>query len=177
MSPKIAATLDWLDSHGISYQVYYHPPLPTIQEALAYWKNIDSVHCKNLFFRNHKGNRHYLVSFECHKDLDIHSLEHMLHQGKLSFASPERMDRCLGVSPGSMCAFGLIHDIDIADTADPRELFENGHRVKYFIDRELQTAPRVSVHPCDNTASVVLTNEMFLKFLSIWGGEVEWLDI
>ncbi|MBO4843474.1 MAG: prolyl-tRNA synthetase associated domain-containing protein [Bacteroidales bacterium] len=177
MSPKIAATLDWLDSHGISYQVYYHPPLPTIQEALAYWKNIDSVHCKNLFFRNHKGNRHYLVSFECHKDLDIHSLEHMLHQGKLSFASPERMDRCLGVSPGSVCAFGLIHDIDIADTADPRELFENGHRVKYFIDRELQTAPRVSFHPCDNTASVVLTNEMFLKFLSIWGGEVEWLDI
>jgi Ala-tRNA(Pro) deacylase len=177
MSPRIKETLDWLESHGISYQVYYHPPLATIQEALAYWKDIDSVHCKNLFFRNHKGNRHYLVSFECHKDLDIHALEHKLHQGKLSFASPERMERCLGVSPGSVCAFGLIHDIDIAATADPRELFENGHRVKYFIDRELQDAPRVSFHPCDNTASVVLTNEMFHKFLSIWGGEVEWLDI
>ncbi len=177
MSPRIKETLDWLESHGISYQVYYHPPLATIQEALAYWKDIDSVHCKNLFFRNHKGNRHYLVSFECHKDLDIHALEHKLHQGKLSFASPERMERCLGLSPGSVCAFGLIHDIDIAATADPRELFENGHRVKYFIDRELQDAPRVSFHPCDNTASVVLTNEMFHKFLSIWGGEVEWLDI
>ena len=177
MSEKTAATLAWLDAHGISYQVHYHPPLPTIQEALAYWKDIDSLHCKNLFFRNHKGNRHYLVSFECHKDLDIHALEHMLHQGKLSFASPERMDRCLGVTPGSVCAFGLIHDIDIADKADPKELFPNGHRVKYFIDRELQDAPRVSFHPCDNTASVVLTNEMFHKFLSIWGGEVEWLDI
>ena len=177
MSPKIASTLDWLEDHGITCQVHYHPPLPTIQEALAYWKDIDSVHCKNLFFRNHKGNRHYLVSFECHKDLDIHALEHMLHQGKLSFASPERMDRCLGVSPGSVSALGLIHDIDIASTADPKELFDNGHRVKYFIDKELQTAPRVSFHPCDNTASVVLTNEMFLKFLSVWGGEVEWLDV
>ena len=177
MSPKTAATLEWLDAHGITYQVHYHPPLPTIQEALAYWKDIDSVHCKNLFFRNHKGNRHYLVSFECHKDLDIHALEHMLHQGKLSFASPERMERCLGLSPGSVSALGLIHDIDIASTADPKELFENGHRVKYFIDSELKTAPRVSFHPCDNTASVVLTNEMFLKFLSIWGGEVEWLDV
>ena len=177
MSQKTDSTLAWLDEHGITYQVHYHPPLPTIQEALAYWKDIDSLHCKNLFFRNHKGNRHYLVSFECHKDLDIHALEHMLHQGKLSFASPERMERCLGVSPGSVCAFGLIHDIDIAGTADPKELFPNGHRVKYFIDRELQTAPRVSFHPCENTASVVLTNEMFLKFLSIWGGEVEWLDI
>ena len=177
MSEKTAATLAWLDAHSITYQVHYHPPLPTIQEALAYWKKIDSVHCKNLFFRNHKGNRHYLVSFECHKDLDIHALEHMLHQGKLSFASPERMERCLGVSPGSVCAFGLIHDIDIADTADQRELFPNGHRVKYFIDSELKDAPRVSFHPCDNTASVVITNEMFHKFLSIWGGEVEWLDI
>ena len=177
MSSKTASTLEWLDVHGITYQVHYHPPLPTIQEALAYWKNIDSLHCKNLFFRNHKGNRHYLVSFECHKDLDIHALEHMLHQGKLSFASPERMERCLGLSPGSVSALGLIHDMDVASTADPKELFENGHRVKYFIDRELQTAPRVSFHPCDNTASVVLTNEMFLKFLSIWGGEVEWLDV
>ena len=177
MSPKIKEVLDWLESHGISYEIHYHPPLPTIEEALAYWKDIDSTHCKNLFFRNHKGNRHCLVSFECHKDLDIHSLEHSLRQGKLSFASPERMDRCLGVSPGSVCAFGLIHDIGIADTADPKELFDNGHRVKYFLDSELRTAERVSFHPCDNTASVVLTNEMFLRFLSIWGGEYEWIEI
>ena len=177
MSPKIKEVLDWLESHGISYEIHYHPPLPTIEEALEYWKDIDSTHCKNLFFRNHKGNRHYLVSFECHKDLDIHSLEHSLRQGKLSFASAERMDRCLGVSPGSVCAFGLIHDIGIADTADPKELFDNGHRVKYFLDSELRMAERVSFHPCDNTASVVLTNEMFLRFLSIWGGEYEWIEI
>ncbi len=116
-SEKILRTLSWLDAHGIRYEVHYHPPLFTIEEALAYWKDIDSTHCKNLFFRNHKGNRHYLVSFECHKNLDIHSLEHLLHQGKLSFASPERMERCLGVSPGSVCAFGLINDIDDAEQA------------------------------------------------------------
>ena len=176
-SEKIQKTLAWLEEHGISYEVHYHPPLFTIDEALAYRKDIDSTHCKNLFMRNHKGNRHYLISFECHKDLDIHSLEHMLHQGKLSFASPERMDRCLGVVPGSVCAFGLINDIGIEGSADPKELFENGHRVKYFIDSDLRTAEKVSFHPCDNTASVVLSNEMFMKFLNLWGGEYEWLDI
>lgn len=62
-------------------------------------------------------------------------------------------------------------------TAAPKELFENGHRVKYFLDSDLRTADKVSFHPCDNTASVVLSNEMFLKFLEIWGGEYEWLDI
>ena len=176
-SDKIQSTLAWLDAHEIQYEVYYHPPLFTIEEALAYWKEIDSTHCKNLFMRNHKGNRHYLISFECHKDLDIHSLEQMVHQGKLSFASPERMDRCLGVAPGSVCAFGLINDMDIAQTANPKELFENGHRVKYFLDSDLRKAEKISFHPCDNRASVVLSNEMFMKFLAIWGGEYEWIDL
>ena len=176
-SEKIQRTQAWLDAHEIQYEVYYHPPLFTIEEALAYWKEIDSTHCKNLFMRNHKGNRHYLISFECHKDLDIHSLEQMVHQGKLSFASPERMDRCLGVAPGSVCAFGLINDMDIAQTSNPKELFENGHRVKYFLDSDLRRAEKISFHPCDNRASVVLSNEMFMKFLSIWGGEYEWIDL
>ena len=176
-SDKIQSTLAWLDAHEIQYEVYYHPPLFTIEEALAYWKEIDSTHCKNLFMRNHKGNRHYLISFECHKDLDIHSLEQMVHQGKLSFASPERMERCLGVTPGSVCAFGLINDMDIAQTANPKELFENGHRVKYFLDSDLRRAEKISFHPCDNRASVVLSNEMFMKFLAIWGGEYEWINL
>ena len=77
--------LDKLQELGISYVMHEHPPLPTIEEAMKYWKDFDSTHCKNLFFRNHKGNRHYLVILECHKQMDIHGLEHQLHQGKLSF--------------------------------------------------------------------------------------------
>ena len=64
--------LDKLQELGISYVMHEHPPLPTIEEAMKYWKDFDSTHCKNLFFRNHKGNRHYLVILECHKQMDIH---------------------------------------------------------------------------------------------------------
>ena len=169
--------LDILEAHGIQYELYEHPELSSIEECLEYWKDIhDATHCKNLFFRNHKGNRHYLVSMECHKDLDIHGLEHQLHQGKLSFASEERMMRCLGVHPGSVCAFGLINDIELVEP-DPKELFDNGHRVKYYIDKDLLSSKKVSFHPCENTASVVISKDDFLRFLSIWGGEVEWLEI
>lgn len=168
--------LDFLESNGISYEIYEHPPLFTIEEGLRYWKGIDCTHCKNLFFRNHKGNRHYLVSMECHKDLDIHSLEHKIHEGKLSFASEERMVRCLGLHPGSVSAFGLINDIDIPG-ADPKELFPNGHRVKYYLDKDLLQADKISFHPCENTSSVVLRREDLLRFLDIWGGETEWIDI
>ena len=58
---RIAEVLAFLEKHGLGYELHTHPPLPTIELALEYWKEIDSVHCKNLFFRNHKGNRHYLV--------------------------------------------------------------------------------------------------------------------
>lgn len=168
--------LDFLCNNGIQYEIYTHPPLFTIEEGLRYWKGIECTHCKNLFFRNHKGNRHYLVSMECHKDLDIHALEHVVREGKLSFASEERMERCLGLHPGAVSAFGLINDIDLAD-ANPKELFPNGHRVKYFIDKYLLDAKKISFHPCENTSSVVIERDGLLKFLNIWGGEVEWIEI
>ena len=172
---KIQEVLDFLDHHNISYDLHTHPPLPTIELALEYWKDIDSTHCKNLFFRNHKGNRHYLVVFECHKELAIHSLEQMLKQGKLSFASAERMERCLGLLPGSVSPLGLIHDPRTEELT--KEHFPNGHRVKLFLDSYLKTAERVSFHPCDNTGSVVLSNSDFMRFLEIWGGEYEWIDV
>jgi len=179
LSEKITRTLDFLEEHGIDYELHTHPPLPTIEIALEYWKDLDATHCKNLFFRNHKGNRHYLVVFECHKELAIHDLEHSLHQGKLSFASPERMERCLGLSPGSVSPLGLINDIGLENKADAdqKELYPNGHRVKLFLDRQLRDAPKISFHPCDNTASVILSNSGFMKFLGIWNGEYEWIEI
>ena len=169
-NPRIAEVLDFLEKHGLGYELHTHPPLPTIELALVY-----SVHCKNLFFRNHKGNRHYLVVFECHKELAIHSLEHMLKQGKLSFASAERMERCLGLLPGSVSPLGLIHDPYTEEVT--KEHFPNGHRVKLFLDQDLQQAEKISFHPCDNTASVVLSNADFMKFLEIWGGDYEWYQV
>ena len=93
---------DWRDARGIAYTWYEHPEAPTIEAARRYWRDDGSKHCKNLFFRNHKGNRHYLVCFDCERNLAIHDLEHRLRQGKLSFASEQRMERWLGLRPGSV---------------------------------------------------------------------------
>ena len=187
MSSKIEIVQNFLEANGIAYKTHHHPPLPTIELALEYWKNIDSTHCKNLFFRNHKGNRHYLVVFECHKELEIHALEKSLKQGKLSFASQERMERCLGLLPGSVSPFGLINDMGLQEITEDgvvlregvaaKELFENGHRVKLFLDADLQKAEHLSFHPCNNTASTVISNDDFIRFLEIWGGDYEWITV
>ncbi len=159
--------LDKLNEWGFDYKMYEHPPLPTIELALDYWtaccKEEDALHCKNLFFRNHKGNKHYLVIFECHKTLPIHDLEKVLHQGKLSFASPERMERCLGTTPGSVSLFGLINDPE--------------KKVKLFLDKDLMEAGHISFHPNDNTATCVIPNSDLRRFLELWGGEYELLDL
>ena len=118
---------DWLDSHGIAYTWYEHPEAPTIEIARRYWRDDGSKHCKNLFFRNHKGNRHYLVAFDCEQNLAIHDLERRLRQGKLSFASEQRMERWLGLRPGSVSPFGLINDPE--------------RHVHLFLDRNLDPFP------------------------------------
>ena len=79
--PTLYKTFDELN---IAFDYYEHPSAATIEEAKKYWKDIEAAHCKNLFFRNHKGNRHYLVILEHTCTLNIHDLEKRLKQGKLS---------------------------------------------------------------------------------------------
>jgi len=158
--PKLYEILDGL---SIGFDYHEHPPAPTIEDAMKYWKDLRATHCKNIFFRNHKGNRHYLVILEHTRDLDIHDLEKRLKQGKLSFASPERMHRYLGLKPGSVTPFGLIHDQD--------------HHVHVFLDENLMRSSTISFHPCINTASIIVTWKDFLRFLDWTGNGYEFVRL
>lgn len=152
-----------LDELGIRFEYYEHPPAPTIELARIYWKDIGATHCKNLFFRNHKGNRHYLVILEHEHDLVVTDLEKRLKQGKLSFASPERMNKYLGLSPGSVSPFGLVND--------------HGQHVHLFLDNNLRNSAKISFHPCVNTASLVISFPDFEKFLTFTGNTFEYLEL
>lgn len=152
-----------LEKLGIEYEYLEHPEAPTIEIAKKYWAGHDAKHCKNLFFRNHKGNQHYLVLLDCDADMDIHSIEKQLHQGKLSFASPERMMKYLGVKPGSVTPFGLINDAE--------------RHVIVFIDETLQQAERVSFHPCVNTASLMIRRDDLIKFINHQGNIWQWIKL
>ena len=158
--PKLYQLLDELH---IAYEYIEHPPAPTIEIAKQYWAGHDAQHCKNLFFRNHKGNRHYLVILNCDRDMAIHDIEKQLHQGKLSFASEVRMDKYLGVKPGSVTPFGLINDTE--------------HHVTVFLDHTLQQAEKLSFHPCINTASLIIKREDLIKFFDYCGNEYLWMEV
>jgi Ala-tRNA(Pro) deacylase len=158
--PKLYDILAKLDIH---FDYFEHPPAPTIAEAKIYWKNVEATHCKNLFFRNHKGDKHYLVILDHNQKLDIHDLEKRLKQGKISFASPDRMEKYLNIKPGSVSPFGLIHD-------------EQKH-VHMFLDINLQKSTKISFHPNINTASLVITFSGFLKFISWTRNRYEFIQL
>ena len=139
---------------NIGFEYHEHPPLATIEDAKIHWKDYNSGRCKNIFFRNHKGDRHYLVILEHLRQLDIKDLEKRLRQGKLTFASDNRLKKYLGVEPGSVSPFGLINDKE--------------KHVHLFIDETLKDYDRLAFHPNVNTASLVISKDDFLKFLRIY---------
>lgn len=165
--------LEYLRSHNIPFECYNHPEGKTIEEAKRWWREDGSVHCKNLFFRNHKGNKHYLVCFDCDHDLAIHDLEARLKAslvsqglpscGKLSFASPERMLKYLGLEPGSVSPFGLINDQE--------------HHVHLFLDENLRQATSLSFHPNDCRGTVVISNDAFARYLEVVGNTYEYITL
>lgn len=154
---------DLFEKLDIRFDYHEHPPLATIEDAKIHWKDYNSGRCKNIFFRNHKGDRHYLVILEHLRQLHIKDLEKRLRQGKLTFASDKRLKQYLGLEPGSVSPFGLIND---------RE-----KHVYVFIDEELKDFDRLAFHPNVNTASLVISTSDFLRFLDYTGNSYEFLRL
>ncbi len=148
---------------GIAFERHAHPPLATADQGREYWAGIDAVHCKNLFLRNQKGTRHYLLVVEYSKRVDLRRVADQIGDGKLSFASPERLMTYLGVTPGSVSPFGLIHD---------RE-----RNVRVFLDQDFTRAHRISFHPNDNTATLTLTYADFERFLTACGHACRYVTV
>lgn len=150
--------IDTLDHLAIAYNRHEHPPVYTVDEAKKYWQDIEGAHAKNLFLRNNKGNRHYLVVLEESKTADLKGLSDKLGSGKLSFASERRLSDHLGLETGAVSPFGLINDSSNAVTA--------------VIDRDLSKKERVNFHPNVNTATFTISYQDFEKFLRYCGSEI-----
>lgn len=161
-SEKEQKVYEVLESLEVSYVRHEHPPVFTVEEAEKHWEGITGAHCKNLFLRNKKGNRHYLVVLESTKRADLKSLEKQLGEDRLSFASPERLMRYLGLDTGAVSPFGLLND--------------SQKEVQVIIDQDLREAETINFHPNVNTATIGLSFSDFQKFLSFCGQTIRFLQ-
>ena len=161
ISEKEKRVYDVLDELGISYIRHEHPPVYTVEEAEKQWTETIGAHCKNLFLRNKKGNRHYLVILEASKVANLKSLNNLLGEDRLSFASENRLMKYLDLETGAVSAFGLINDKE--------------NHVKVVIDEDLKRAEAVNFHPNVNTATVGISFPDFEKFLAWCGNPIRYL--
>lgn len=152
---------EFLDELGISYTRHEHPPVYTVKEASTYWKDIEGAQCKNIFLRNSKGNRHYLVVLEQSQKVDLNRLAEKTGAGKLSFASENRLRKYLGLETGAVSPFGLINDVN--------------REVIVVLDKSLKHVDLINFHPNVNTATITLSYKDFERFLGKCGNEVTYL--
>ena len=144
-----------LDDLEISYDRYDHAPVNTCEEAEIAVPNVDAVQTKNLFLRDKRGRRHLLLVTTCAKSVDLRAFGEQAGADHLSFASPGRLAKYLGVEPGSVTVLGLFVDSDRA--------------VELYVDADVWQTPRWRCHPMVNRATLVLTRDAIDVFLARTG--------
>jgi Ala-tRNA(Pro) deacylase len=136
---------------GIETTTLDHPAVFRVGEGEEIKAALAGAHTKNLFLKDAKDQL-WLVSAEGHAQIDLKRLHTVIGAARLSFGNAALMEETLGVTPGSVTAFGLIHD--------------TGHRVRFVLDRTLAEAELVNFHPLTNTATTTISADGFRRFLA-----------
>ncbi len=146
----------FLDQTGIGYRRYDHPAVFTCEEAARLVPaEANGVHTKNLFLRDRKGKRHWLLVTDCAKPVDLKAIGPSIGADGLSLGSPERLARHLGVTPGAVTLLALVNDPD--------------RTVELLIDREVWGGQALRAHPLVNTATLVIARDEVARFLERTG--------
>lgn len=139
----------YFEHEGLDYDLHKHIPVFTTAEADAVMKLIAGARSKNLFLKDKKKN-YILVSIIENKKVDLKRLSEQIKLGRLSFCNESELLYFIGVSPGSVTPYGLIHDKDKI--------------VNFFLDRDFMDNSLLNFHPLRNDRTVTLNRHNFLKF-------------
>jgi Ala-tRNA(Pro) deacylase len=144
-----------LRDHGIDYRRYDHAPVFTCDEAERAVADAAAAHTKNLFLRDKKGLRHWLLVTLCEKVVDLMQVAERIGADRLSLGSPERLAKYLGVTPGAVTILALAND--------------PAHAVGLVVDNDVWEAEAIRAHPLVNTATLVIPRLDLRRFLQHTG--------
>jgi Ala-tRNA(Pro) deacylase len=141
-----------LEALGIRTTTVRHPPLFTVEQSKSLRGELPGGHTKNLFLKD-KKDRMWLVTAEEDRGIDLKALGTALGaHGRVSFGSPERLMRYLGVEPGAVTPFGLVNDAE--------------GQVSFVLDEGLLRHDVLNFHPLTNAATTAIARADFLRFLN-----------
>ncbi|MEE1279903.1 MAG: prolyl-tRNA synthetase associated domain-containing protein [Oscillospiraceae bacterium] len=138
--PKEIRTYDFLDSLGVEYSRMDHAPADTMEACEEVDRALNIRICKNLFLCNRQQTAFYLLCMPADKPFKTKDLSAQIGSARLSFASPEHMEKYLDITPGSVSILGLMNDSENA--------------VQLLIDEDVLAREHFGCHPCINTSSL-----------------------
>ena len=144
------------DALGIAHHTLDYPAVFRVGEGDEIKAALPGGHTKNLFLKDAKSQL-WLVSALQDARIDLKALPRAIGSARLSFGSAGLMQETLGVTPGSVTAFGLINDAD--------------HRVRFVLDAGLAASDPVNFHPLTNTATTAISQADFWRLLAAIGVE------
>jgi len=155
--------LDKLNEAHIPYMILEHLHADTIEEIDALnLPNSDKI-VKNLFLRDEKKKRYFLMVIEKNKKVNIRDLSETLGIHRLSFASEEDLMKYLGVKKGSVTPFGIYNNLE--------------RNVEVLFDEDLITMLEVGVHPLDNSATVWLSLQALFEIIQEHGNLISYFKV
>lgn len=147
--------LQTLSHLGIHFQVFEHPPVFTCEESQQFCPPMPGLKNKNLFLKDEKGKKYFLVSLTQDKQLNLKDLGQKIGVKGLSFASERRLQEVLGISPGSVGILALVNDKEKSTSV--------------FIDEDLLRSEWFQSHPETNTSTVCFKTADLQKFFAHTG--------
>lgn len=154
---------DKLNELSIKYRVDEHEAAFTIEDIDKMGIFNKGVGCKNLFLRDEKGKRHFLLIAQEHKQVDLKEVRRQLGCSRLSFGSEERLWNCLKLTRGSVSPFGVINDKDC--------------RVEVIFEKDLINENSLGFHPNDNTATVWLSFNDIKRVIENNGNDIMYVAL
>ncbi len=156
--------LNKLTELNISYKEIEHTPVYTIEDMNALGNVFENAKiCKNLFVRDQKGKRHFLVVLPEEKRAPLADIADKIGSTKLSFASPERLMKYLKLEPGAVTPLSVIND--------------ETNEVEVVFDEDLKKEDLLGVHPCVNTATILLTPADLEKYVVSNNNKLKYIKI
>lgn len=152
-----------LDKLNIKYEVVEHEAVYTAEQLVILNDITKGCQCKNLFLRNAKGNKYYLIVVRGDKHVDLNSVKDKIGSSRLSFASPERLYNVLKLLPGSVNPFSLVNDTE--------------RKVELYIDEDVIKEEYLNFHPNINTKTVNISKKGFEEFLEYLKYPLQIIDI
>ncbi|MBQ7757829.1 prolyl-tRNA synthetase associated domain-containing protein [Anaerotignum sp.] len=149
----------FLEAKGIPFEWVEHKAVYTIDEMEDLGLEDMEDIAKNLFLRDQKGKRHFLIVIRANKQANLKELGEKLGIGKLSFASEERLEKYMKLTKGAVTPLGVLNDENCA--------------VEVFFDEDFLQMGKIGVHPNENTASVYLATEDLLNIIREHGNKLE----